>query len=181
MVGLRHVKAFREGVDEYGRPLTVEDRETLLAPYLPEAPVSRKRVYKTRKRRPQTKSFRELATTTIHALIFQVIHFLFSIYIRLRKAWRNIKGQILAIMYYHHRTPELIRKDVRHLKRLPRHLSIVLDLQEDAQKGGALESLVNDLCECSAWSACAGIPMLSIYERTGTWISSLQRLFQCMH
>jgi dehydrodolichyl diphosphate syntase complex subunit NUS1 len=78
-----------------------------------------------------------------------------------------VKDRILSILYYHHRTPELIQKDVRALSRLPRHLSVILKL-EDAGRGGAgLEVLVNEIAEIAAWCACIGIPMLSVYERTG--------------
>lgn len=31
-----------------------------------------------------------------------------------------------------------------------------------------LDTLVHDTCEIAAWTAAAGIPTLSIYERSGT-------------
>lgn len=35
-------------------------------------------------------------------------------------------------------------------------------------KGGAgLEVLVDEVAEIAAWCACVGIPMLSVYEKTG--------------
>lgn len=76
-----------------------------------------------------------------------------------------MKDRILAILYYHHRTPELIQKDVKGLDRLPKHLSVILKL-EDGGRGG-LEALVDEVAEISAWCACVGIPMLSVYEQTG--------------
>lgn len=40
---------------------------------------------------------------------------------------------------------------------------------EDGTKGGAgLEALVDEVAEVAAWCACVGIPLLSIYERSGT-------------
>lgn len=70
---------------------------------------------------------------------------------------------MLGVLYYHHRTPELIQKDVKALDRLPEHLSIILQFREDE----GLEGLVNDVAEISAWCASAQIPMLSIYEKSG--------------
>lgn len=79
------------------------------------------------------------------------------------------------MLYYHHRTPELIQKDVKSLKRLPEHLSVILKLEEGGRGDAGLETLMDEVAEISAWCACAGIPMLSIYEKTGKlgrWLSS---------
>ena len=70
-------------------------------------------------------------------------------------------------MFYHHRAPELIKQDVRGLSRLPEHLSIILELKGEERGTAGLEALMDDLAEISTWCACVGIPMLSVYERTG--------------
>jgi len=72
-------------------------------------------------------------------------------------------------MGHHHRSPEWIVNDVRNTERVPQHLSVVLDYNEDDEDQGTagLEGLLNDVCEIAAWSASAGIPLVSIYERTG--------------
>ena len=75
--------------------------------------------------------------------------------------------RIFAILYYHHRTPELIRKDVKGLKRLPEHLSVILKLEDGGKGGAGLEALMDEVAEVAAWCACVGIPILSVYERTG--------------
>ena len=75
--------------------------------------------------------------------------------------------RIFAILYYHHRTPELIRKDVKNLKRLPQHLSVILQLESEDGSIGGLEVLLDSIAEIAAWCASVGIPMLSVYERTG--------------
>jgi len=44
-------------------------------------------------------------------------------------------------------------------------------LKLEGGKGGAgLEALLDEVAEVSAWCACAGIPMLSIYEKTGVYL-----------
>lgn len=105
----------------------------------------------------------------LHLLVFTIIHALFSVYVRFRQAWNAVKDRTSAILYYHHRTPELIQKDVRALSRLPTHLSVVLKLDSTAKGGASLEALVDEAAEITAWCACAGIPMLSIYERSGRY------------
>lgn len=83
-------------------------------------------------------------------------------------AYHAVKDRILAILYYHHRTPELIQKDVKGLSRLPQHLSVILRLEDGGRGGAALEALVDEVAEIAAWCACVGIPLLSVYEQSGT-------------
>jgi hypothetical protein len=82
-------------------------------------------------------------------------------------AYHAVKDRILAILYYHHRTPELIQKDVKGLSRLPEHLSVILKLEGGGRGGAALEALVDEVAEIAAWCACIGIPLLSVYEQSG--------------
>lgn len=110
---------------------------------------------------------RKFFKNQLHALVYAIIHTIFSVYIRLRQAYHVVKDRILAILYYHHRTPELIQKDVKGLSRLPKHLSVILKLEDGGRGGAALEALVDEVAEISAWCACVGIPMLSVYEQTG--------------
>ena len=58
---------------------------------------------------------------------------------------------------------------MKNLDKLPKHLSVIVEYQEDdkSQGNAGLEGLVNDVCEIAAWTASAGIPFLSVYERTG--------------
>lgn len=141
-----------------------------LQPYLPTPP-SRSSSQRSKdgkiisQPRPSVFGVRRFIRTQIHALCYFLIHALFSAYIRVRVAYHAVKDRVLAILYYHHRTPELIQKDVKGLSRLPKHLSVILKL-EDGGRGG-LEALVDEVAEIAAWCACIGIPTLSVYERTG--------------
>lgn len=78
-----------------------------------------------------------------------------------------MKYGIYSVLYYHHRTPALIERDVKGLSRLPKHLSVILSLEDGASSGAELERLVNEAADIAAWCASAGIPRLSIYEKTG--------------
>ena len=66
----------------------------------------------------------------------------------------------------------MIARDVAALPRLPKHLSVVLSLPPDQKDVSLLlnrlDGLMHDACEIAAWSTAAGIPVLSIYERSGT-------------
>jgi hypothetical protein len=105
----------------------------------------------------------------LHIFAYLTIHAFFSIYIRLRQSWQALTDGVYSVLHHHHRTPELIQSDVKGLSRLPKHLSVILTLEDEGRRGGAeLERLVNDVADISAWCACAGIPQLSVYEKTGT-------------
>ena len=166
MVGPRQSRAFHSDSDEHGRPLSVTERERILKPYLPPTP--KKQTPPASPHRFQHKKrLRPAIRNLIHNLIFNIIHIFFSIYIRIRQAYHAVLNQVLAVLYYHHRTPELIKRDMQKLNKVPKHLSVILQLPPEGGKKDRLETLVNDACEIAAWSAIAGVPMLSIYERTG--------------
>ncbi|KAF2158008.1 Undecaprenyl diphosphate synthase [Myriangium duriaei CBS 260.36] len=178
MVGLRQAALLRDDVDEHGNRLSAEQREALLKPFLPETKEeiqAGRRVDRNTKSKPRQKPVRSFIKTTLHVLIFNLMQTVFAIFYKIRKAYRKIISVILGVMYHHHRTPELIQKDVRGFSKLPQHLSVSLSL-EGRMDEAALETLINNVCECVAWTACTGIPMLSIYERTGVLKSSLPHL-----
>lgn len=69
------------------------------------------------------------------------------------------------------------------MSRLPQHLSLIVDLANDdaPEPSEALAKLVADVSEAAAWCACAGIPMLSIYERTGALKTHMATLDRALH
>lgn len=189
MPGLQDTAILHRGAHPDGRVLTSADREKLIEPYLPKPrhsevyhPDSKSTSDASRRRRkpvnPQSSRrsdgvfwFQNVLIVLLHKIIFFAIQFFFSIYIRARQTYNAVFDRIFSVLYYHHRTPELIRRDVKNLSRLPKHLSVIVDFQgEDVQEGARAEGLaklINDVAEISAWCACAGIPFLSVYERTG--------------
>jgi hypothetical protein len=50
---------------------------------------------------------------------------------------------------------------------LPKHLSVILTLEDQRRSGAGLEKLINEVTNVAAWCASAGISQLSIYEKTG--------------
>ena len=165
-----------------GKRLTPQQREALLKPRLPPAPVSAppSAARKTSTRPPPRKTrLNKLKTgpirNVLHFVIYQVVAFIFSVFFRFRRSWRLCWYKVRSVMGHHHRSPEWIINDVRNTEQLPKHLSVVLDYSEDDDDQGnaGLEGLLNDVCEIAAWSASAGIPLVSIYERTGSYTLKL--------
>ena len=174
MAGLRASELFRQDTQRSGTLLDAADRETLIAPYLPSDPAAPPA--KPRKTRP----VRAFLRAQLHALVFAALHLLFSLYVRARQTQRALLRRVSAVLHYHHRTPALIRRDVRPLARLPQHLSVILTLPPepprrggDGQPGPAARKLLEEVGELAAWCASAGIPTLSVYEETGALTASL--------
>jgi dehydrodolichyl diphosphate syntase complex subunit NUS1 len=163
------------------KQLSIQQREELLKPFLPSEPLSSSESNPRSRRRSAQKSKPNKRQGPVKSLLyFATYHFialLFSIFFRFRRAFRLAYTKFVSLLKYHHRTPEFIAGDVSHLEKLPKHLSVVVELNsDDEQQGNAgLEGLVNDVCEIAAWASSAGITFLSVYERTGKDIFLHQR------
>ena len=164
MVSQRDQELFRDDIRAPGAKLSKADRESLLKPYLPD-PADLPRQQTQRRRQTFRKTpIRTLIKSQVHQLTYTLIHIFFGIALRLIQTYHAVVDRIFAIVYHHHRTPELIRKDVKGLKRLPEHLSIILTLRKEDD---ALGVLMDEVAELAAWSAGAGIPVISVYEKSG--------------
>ena len=165
MVLSRETEIYRKDAQNKGAFLSPKQRENLVKPYLPDPtivpsdPTAQRRM---------SKPVRTFLKTQLHILVYTTIHALFSIYVGLRQTYHVLLDRIFAILYYHHRAPELIRQDVKTLSRLPEHLSIILEFKDHERGTVGLEALMDEVAEISAWCTCVGIPMLSVYEKTGT-------------
>lgn len=159
----------RAQIRNKGESLTPADREALLKPYLPDpADLATSRSARSSRRskskQPRKTPIRTFIKSQVHRLAYALTHIIFGIVVRLIQAYHAVVDRILAIVYHHHRTPELIRKDVRSLKRLPQHLSVILTLRTEDD---ALAVLMDEVAELTAWCTCAGIAQLSVYEKSG--------------
>ncbi|KAF2118527.1 Decaprenyl diphosphate synthase-like protein [Lophiotrema nucula] len=174
----RESVAFRRGKVD-GRELSVKEREDMVKRILPDEPSESSDVpsrsssplksKRPRQKMEQRKRKPGLIKQILYIVIHAVVSFLFSVFFRFRRSYRLVKSRVVAVLYHHHRTPEFIQRDIKQLERLPKHLSVILDFNEsDEDQGDAgLEGLLNNVCEIAAWTASAGIPLLSVYEQTG--------------
>ena len=147
-----------------------QEREEFLKPFLPSEPVSSsEQASRQARASQQPKKRRGPVKGFLFFAVYHIIALIFSIYFRFRRAFRLVRGKVVSLLKYHHRTPEFIAHDVKNLEKLPKHLSVIVEYHEDdgSQGNAGLEGLVNDVCEIAAWTASAGIPFLSVYERTG--------------
>lgn len=123
MVASQVLQAYRHDASSQGTVLTAKEREELLGPYLPKP--SSTLPSRASKQQP----VRDFLRLQLHIFVYHIIHAIFSLYIRLRQTYQVVLDRTFAILYYHHRAPELIKQDVRGLNRLPEHLSVILELK----------------------------------------------------
>lgn len=159
----RDRELLRDTLRTQGTALTAADRENILKPYLPDPSELARRPHR-QKKPPRKVPIRTFLKSRLHQLTYTFIHIVYGIILRLVQSYHALVDRVLAIVYYHHRTPELIRKDVKGLRRLPGHLTVVLSLRKEDD---ALAILMDEVAELAAWSVSAGIPMLSVYEKSG--------------
>lgn len=187
-LNLRDRRLYREDEKANHRLLNDDQRQRLLDEYMPPPPptstVGKNKVTKAWDTKSQNArnshlGVRRFLKSQLHLLIFTLLHSFFSLYVKTRQTWNKVCYRVSSIISYHHRTPELIENDVRSLRQKPEHLSAVLNMHEDA-RATELERLVNEAADIAVWTACAGIPMLSIYERSGTLKRYLPQIHQAI-
>ncbi|QKX53932.1 uncharacterized protein TRUGW13939_01012 [Talaromyces rugulosus] len=179
MIYSKDAEILREDARLRGKKLSPAEREKLVKPYLPSpsATGSARRPSTNKKQKQKPKPVRKFLKSQVHRIIYVIIHLVLGFYVRVSQTLAAIRDRILAITYHHHRTPELIKKDVKALSRLPEHLSVLLKLRKEED---ALHSLMDEAAELAAWTTCAEIPVLSVYERTGVLKSCMPALHKAV-
>lgn len=174
---------YRQDVQSKGTTLSAEERRRLLERYLPDPsqlqPTERPATSSPPRRSGRRKRIRPFLKQKLHLIVYLAIQFVFGVYIRLRQISSALLQKFIAIRHYHHRTPAYIQRDLKNLSRLPEHLSVVLKYDPSSDDG--LETLLDEVAELSAWSAAAGIPLLSVYEKSGVlkqYMSALHEIVQ---
>ncbi|KAM3443502.1 hypothetical protein MY4824_000388 [Beauveria thailandica] len=172
-------KAYRADAKSNHTLLSEQERARLINAHLPpindSPPMSKKKNQKK-----SHLGVRRFLKNALFVFVFAMMHGVFSLYIRLRQAWNIVRYQISSILYYHHGTPEYIRRDVAGLPKKPNHLSAVLRAEEDKRPKADLERLIDEAAELATWTACAEIPMLSIYEKTGILKKHMPRVYEAI-
>ena len=66
------------------------------------------------------------------------------------------------------------------MRRLPKHVSVILTLEEaeGIRQRDSRDKLIGEVADIAAWCASAGIPMLSVYEKTGTLKVDRERTYR---
>ncbi|EAW13573.1 ditrans,polycis-polyprenyl diphosphate synthase [Aspergillus clavatus NRRL 1] len=175
MVSQRDRELLRDNVRSHGVKLTAADRASILKPYLPDPSDLPSRPLQRPQKVCRKTPIRTFLKLQLHQLAYALIHIVYGIIIRLVQSYHALVDRVFAVVYYHHRTPDLIRKDVKGLKRLPEHLTVVLSSRREDD---GLAILMDEVADLAAWSVSSGIPMLSIYEKSGVLKSCIPALHQ---
>ncbi|KAI6785881.1 undecaprenyl pyrophosphate synthase-like protein [Emericellopsis cladophorae] len=174
-------KAYRADEKVQHGQLTDRQKRHIIKNSLP-APAENRQPTSTLSAKPERRSrlgIRKFTMHQIHVLIFACMHGLFSLYIRIRQVINVVSYQLSSVLYYHHATPQYIQKDVSRLNKLPKHLSAILK-SDNRRAAVDLDRLVDETAELATWCACAEIPQLSVYEKTGLLKKHMPRVYEAV-
>ncbi|KAH8736759.1 Decaprenyl diphosphate synthase-like protein [Ilyonectria robusta] len=178
LMTVRDRQAYRADDGKNHTLLNEKERQRMLQAYLPtpnETPPIPSSNARAQRRSPL--GVRRFLKNQMHVLIFAVLHGIFSLYIRVRQMWNILCYQVSSVFYYHHGTPQYIKRDVMALKKKPKHLSVILKAKENHRAKADVERLIDEVAEIATWCACAEIPMLSVYEKTGILKKNMSRVY----
>ncbi|KAF4975311.1 hypothetical protein FZEAL_7876 [Fusarium zealandicum] len=162
----RDRQAYRVDDEKNHTVLTEKERQRMLKAYLPapnDPPPTVSASPRTQRR--SRLGLRRFLLNQIHVLVFAVMHGIFSLYIKVRQLWNIMGYQTSSVLKYHHGTPQYIKKDVMAMKKMPKHLSVILKVEENHRTKADIERLLDEVAEIATWCACAEIPMLSHMPR----------------
>jgi dehydrodolichyl diphosphate syntase complex subunit NUS1 len=97
----------------------------------------------------------------------KVLYLIYGVYLLVKSVYYDLVRRSQKLASYHNRTPQLIRQDVAHFDKLPRHIAFILNLKDETETGGGIDGLLDQASEVVSWSAGAGINIITVYERTG--------------
>ncbi|OAA45529.1 di-trans, poly-cis-decaprenylcistransferase [Metarhizium rileyi] len=178
-LSVRDREAYRADDASDHKILGQKEKERMLEAHLPNpSEIPAVVASKPPSQRRSRLGVRRFLKNQLHVLIFAMMHGLFSLYIRIRQAFHIVSYQVSSVLYYHHGTPEYIRRDVVGLGRKPGHLSAILKAEENQRPKADLDRLIEETAELAAWCASADIPMLSIYEKTGILKKHMPRVYE---
>ncbi|KKA31150.1 hypothetical protein TD95_004864 [Thielaviopsis punctulata] len=165
-ITVRERRSYRLDEKENHGLLNEQQRLALVMRHLPDPNADDGNPWARARSSPPRIGLRRFLRQQLHLLVFTLMHSVFSLCMRFRQAWHLVSYRVSSILFYHHRTPALIERDVKPLTKKPKHLSAILKM-ENAGRATDLERLINEASDLAVWTACAGIPLLSVYERTG--------------
>ncbi|KAF7559695.1 hypothetical protein G7046_g4457 [Stylonectria norvegica] len=180
LVNARDRQAYRADDKHNHTLLTEKERQRMISSYLPEPNETPSTQSTTRSQRRSRLGVRRFLRNQLHVFIFAVLHAIFSLYIKTRQTWNLVCYQISSVLYYHHGTPQYIKKDIIPLKRKPDHLSVILKAEQNHRAKADVDRLIDEVAEIATWCACAEIPMLSVYEKTGVLKKHMPRVYDAV-
>lgn len=103
-------------------------------------------------------------------LLLWLLQTLILYYLSFAKFKHRVVDFLCGIWYDWHAWPWcgkfMIKRDVANLSKIPRHVAVILDEKKMKREYDADET-VRRAVEIATWCACAGIPIVTVYEPTG--------------
>lgn len=95
--------------------------------------------------------------------------------------YNRLRLSILTIVNNPANTPQLIKQDVKGLKKLPKQLGAILEDKPSYTVGGGLKGLLEEGSEIVCWSVCADIKHVSLYDYNGLLATNVDEFRKAVH
>ncbi|KAK9458521.1 Decaprenyl diphosphate synthase-like protein [Lipomyces oligophaga] len=120
--------------------------------------------------------FEHLRFQIFHAVLV-VLHLLVAIQDSLARHYYTAKNGLLAFLYHHHRTPQLIAQDMHGLAKTPTNVAIILTFRP-SEEGGGIQGLMEQVADVVSWSLGSSIKALTVYESSGQLLTRYETAYQ---
>lgn len=110
-----------------------------------------------------------------------VLFIIYGIFRYFQFQYNSLKLKIYNIYYNPSNTPQLIRRDVTQLNKIPKRLAAILEVKPVADVGGGVNGLLNDGSKLICWTVSAGIKHLTLYDYDGLLQKNIQQFREDIH
>jgi dehydrodolichyl diphosphate syntase complex subunit NUS1 len=156
-------------------PLMDGDKRRELKPTLPPRAnmpfrPQNMRTFSSAKKLPVLEPSSSLLRRRFDLLLLWILHLITALYLWIAAIKHRSKNFVWGLWYDWHAWPifqdYMIKRDIAILQKIPRHVAVILGQKKAKREYDADES-VRRAVEVTRWCAAAGIPIVTVYERTG--------------
>ncbi|KAL6937749.1 hypothetical protein ACO0RG_004271 [Hanseniaspora osmophila] len=126
-----------------------------------------KRAHLTSNENSWNKKFTETCLHILFNFLLATFYCIFAMIRYFQYVINRIKIKIFNLAYNPANTPQLIRRDVNSLSKIPKNLAAILEYKSEEDVGGGVLGLMDGSSDLVAWSLSSGIKHLVLYDYNG--------------
>ncbi|KAL6940453.1 hypothetical protein ACO0QE_004354 [Hanseniaspora vineae] len=113
------------------------------------------------------KKFTETCLHIFFNILLATFYCVFAVTRYCQYVVHRVKIKIFNLAYNPANTPQLIRRDVNSLSKIPKNLAAILEYKPEEDVGGGILGLMDGSSDLVAWSLSSGIKHLVLYDYNG--------------
>ncbi|AOA61553.1 Putative prenyltransferase [Komagataella phaffii CBS 7435] len=121
-------------------------------------------------------SYYELISFYVYHGLLVLLYFNIFIFGLITFSINRTKLWFFELAYNPSKSPSVISADISKLNKIPKRISVILNLKPEETENGGISGLISDSSEVCAWVVASGIKYLSIYEYGGELKNNIPEL-----